>query len=1655
MRRALAPPIFFLAILGAAAPVQSQVTPPLRVFLRAGEKTHGPGEHDHPRFLADWTPLLRERGCEVRGALAFPTREELAATDVVVFFCAEGASIFGDDRAHLLEYLERGGGLVFLHDSVCGDDPHWFKTIAGGAWEHGRATWHEGKIGLCFARDAAGTEREHPITRGVANFDLDDEIYSNLHLVSGVHVLANSFQTPFDVTPQMWTFEQGNRRAFVSLQGHEYATFSHPAWRTLVLRGIAWAGKRDADSLVGEREIETLAYPPGGPKRPEEERASFVLESGFRIDCVAAEPLVVNPISLDWDPRGRMWVALTPGYPDKQEFSGIPARDRIVILEDADHDGRAEGTRVFADGLDLVTSFVFHRDGVIVTQAPDILFLRDTDGDDRADRREVLYHGFGYGDTHAVISNLRAGLDGWIYGTQGYSGNDSRDIVGSSGTPFGRIGNGIFRFHPDGSAIEQVAAFGSNTWGLDFARDGTLFFSMANGSHLRHLVVEDRDLSGGRLASVESWLDVTDHGDVRPLTKNARPPYQQIDFVGGFTAAAGACLYDGGAWPAQYVGDHFVCEPTVNLVHRDALAPRGVTFQASRPEASEFLASTDLWFRPVHLRVGPDGALYVLDFYNQAAVHNDTRGPPHGPTNAARRPDRDHDHGRIWRIQSLDAPPPILTPVRGAERSDGFADLASPNGWRRASAHRLVRERGLGRDERAELALLARRSAEPDFAIHALWLTRDGELARHLAESPQAEVRRNALAVLHDADGFTWMSVSRVVRARLFDPDPRVRLEALRLLRGRAETTDFFELVSLYPDLEDAWSRSLVLAIAAERPAEFLSALVRRTNPEPFLEFLDRLAASAAERGDFGEALEMVLALGEAEPPARLAERVLRALAAAFPHADQPWPSPKLGTALRRLFAHGDVRVGVAALPIARRWAEGQFGTSEFDAMAARIAAVVEDPEAEVELRLACLRSLLDVPESRSRAVASASRFLDPFFPAERQAEVVRWLAELPEVSAARTLLDALPGLSGGLRESVYQALVERARWTLLLLDAVEAGRVKPVELGPRWIHRLRNHPDPSVADRASALALLGTEAGDVEKILAGLLPLVDAPGDAARGKQLFAEQCAKCHAFQGEGAHVGPDLTGMGAHGARELLPFLVDPNRSVEPGYVEYVLETTAGRLVDGVIVRDDQRSVVLRNATGDVEVARDEIASLRSTGRSPMPTGFEALGAEALRDLLAFLTGGYQGFRVLSLAPLASASTARGMYDVRRDAQPMRLSRTGIVDVQGIPFEVLAPERSPQGKNVLVLRGGMVEDWDSKRMPARVELPIGFAFARLHVLGGIAAWGYPFTQERAPAAKLSLLYADGEAEEHVFVDGREFADWIRRSEVPGSEWVDLVEEGSAGQVRRFHVDLRRPGAVVQRIVLESFDNDLAPTFVALTAELAAAASSAAPSGSPGPLEEAPESTAAPRMLTFGGGSSHDYQRWFGEQDLETLSEWGPLEYTEDPRELAARLAGLAVLVLCNNQPLSDADLRRAIFAFVGRGGGLLLLHASTWHNWTDWPEYNAELVGGGARSHEEYREFAVRIADPAHPLSEGLPRSFSITDELYRFEPLPGAPSQVVATGTSLATGAEFPVAWAHVHGRGRIVAITLGHDGAAHESRWFQRLLQNAVRWLRAD
>jgi len=1717
--------VFALALLLSATCIAAQQNGPLRVFIRAGEKTHGPngnGQHDGPLFLKEWKAMLNERGAKCDGAIGFPTAAQLENTDVLVMYSAEGGTIKPEDRANLEKFLKRGGGIVALHDSVCGNDPQWFKTIIGGAWEHGHSKWFEGDISFYYL------DQQHPITEECSNFDFDDEIYWDLHLMPEAKILAASwspdkrntksgrpFPHIYDVIPQMWTYEKDNYRAFVSIPGHHYKSFNLPHFRAVILRGIAWAGKRDVNSLCSKEELASLRYPEGGPTAPEKAAAKLEVHPDFNIKLVAAEPLINKPIALDWDPAGRLWVAETPEYPNgrrgiKPDQSDVrwkdhggldtspgrqdrPARDRISILLDSDADGRMDKKEIFYEGLDLVTGFVFYRDGVIVSQAPDILWLRDTDGDGKADKVEKLYTGLGTFDTHAVINNPRWGYDGWIYATHGYSGSDHVKN-GEGDKDFGRINSGVVRFKPDGSAFEQYCSKGGNTWGLDFGWDNEIFFTQpTSGDLLMNVVLPESILARGKVGNTASFKVVKKSPKSLPLMKSENLAYVQIDLVGSFTASAGCAIYDGGTWPSEWRYNYFTTEPTINIIHHEVVTPEGVSYTANKNRDAEFIGSHDLWFRPIETRIGPDGALYILDFYNQAVIHNDTRGPKHNAVNAAVRPDRDHYFGRIWRVDHKQAKKIEVPNLAKASSEQRIRALEHPNRAVRMNAQRVLSENG-NETITSKLGELLNSRNAPEYAhIHALWLLESmNKLSAAQAifgiNDTASATRKNALRIVAGKPGVLGSDPKLEISLlpRLKDADPQVRLAAVvalgalltteetkpRAASREGRTINVFpvpqsvkELIGIYPDLQDPWSQSAVIAAGAKSPINFIEMAITAGNATVLTNLVAELSKFVASKQDADLAAKLVVSVASGATSAdALKQAVLENLAKVLKSETIPPWTPELQSAFRSLLAVANPVVPAAALPLIARWDRNGTLASSVKPLVQSLVTKLNDTTQPDEQRTQIVNNLIGVRDLDADILPSVARILgSPGSPALHR-RIIESLGGTGDKSVGLLLAEAFPKLPPELQDAAFGQLIKRADWSLALVDALRKGEINLTTLGPAAVHRLRNHSDSAVAQRANAVIdeLRGPEVKEKNELIAKFTPIVERPGNIENGHKLFTQACATCHKFNGEGKDVAPDLTGMGAHGAAELLVHVLDPNRVVEPNFVSYSIETKDDQLFDGIIARENRNIVMLRNAGGDVEVKTADIKTRRNTGLSLMPTGFEALGGEALRDLLSYMCAGESNYRLLDLKPAFTADTRKGIYNSPESVnETLEFRKFGLIKVGDVPFEIVNPARTATGNNVVVLKGG---NGFAKTLAQKVEIAnVGVKASKLHFLGGVGGWAWPCCgenkNENLPVTKVTVHYTDGEREEIVLKNGVEIVDYINASyEVPGSKQVpDLVTHG---QVRWFTKVLKHP-AVIQKITMESFDNVVAPTFVAVTAEVGEAVSgantgerSARTPESARLVTSAATSGNGIRALIVGGGSSHDFGKWFNQADTDTLTANGKasVKYTEQISTVLPQLGDLDVLYLSNNQSMTDAALRKGIFDFADAGKGLLLVHPALWYNWNDWPEYNRQLVGGGAKGHDKYGEFEVSVAEPAHPLMAGVPANFKITDELYNFiQDEQGTPIKVLATGKSPTTGKTFPVVWITKHPKARIVCLTLGHDGKAHEHPAYKTILQNSVLW----
>ncbi len=588
-------------------------------------------------------------------------------------------------------------------------------------------------------------------------------------------------------------------------------------------------------------------YPPGGdrsgtgewdrvqkPLAPETSAKHLLTPAAFEAKLFASEPEIVNPIAMAWDPRGRLWIAETVDYPNDKQPGG-KGDDRIRICEDTDGDGRADTFTVFADGLSIPTSLTFARGGVIVHQPPKTLFLKDTDGDDRADVRETLFKGWSTGDTHAGPSNLRYGFDNWIWGTVGYAG-----FKGKVGGEKMKFRSAVYRFRPDGSELEVIRSTRGNTWGLGFNEAGMVFCSMATSNNpSAYVAIPDRAVERVRGWERKPVRGIEESPRFLPVTDRVR----QVDRHGNFTAAAGHQIYTARTYPKRYWNrTAFVGGPTGHLLGTFQLVNDGAGYRSTNTH--NLAASDDAWTSPIQAKVGPDGQVWMIDWYNYIVQHNPTpKGYETGKGNAYEIDLRDKSHGRIYRIVYEDAEPAERPSLADASADRLVQALSHPNLLWRRHAQRLLVERGKTdvvpallervRDETVDEVGLA------PGAVHALW-TLHGLGAVKAANDkvmaaveaalthPSAAVRINALRVLPP----TGATTERILSAgALNDDEPRVRMAALLALSrtppSRNAGAAVFGMLAERRNWNDRWIADAATAAGATHHGGFLSVAER------------------------------------------------------------------------------------------------------------------------------------------------------------------------------------------------------------------------------------------------------------------------------------------------------------------------------------------------------------------------------------------------------------------------------------------------------------------------------------------------------------------------------------------------------------------------------------------------------------------------------------------------------------------------------------------------------------------------------------------------------------------------------------------------------------------------------------------------------------
>src|SRR5579871_346584 len=588
---------------------------------------------------------------------------------------------------------------------------------------------------------------------------------------------------------------------------------------------------------------------PKGPLSPRDEQATFRLPKGFEIDLVAAEPDVIDPVAMAFDEDGRIFVAEMRGYPNGGVATGHITSGQIKVLEDRDGDGVYETSRVYADGLRFPSGVQPWRGGLLVADAPNIFYLEDTKGTGKADRRRVLYTGFSVSNVEQVINSLQWGLDNWVYGCAGGEGGTIRSPEKPDMKPLTLRGRGV-RFHPQTPGSLEATS-GGGQYGLA-ADEWENWFTATNCQHLRHIVLPDHYLRRNPALAVSAvTLDIPDHGaacKVHRLSpfeawrvertmrrKEGKGGYDPRRFPatelvpGGYiTSACSPVVYAAADFPAAYRGNTFVCDPANNLIHRDVLVENGATFIAKRAtdeQDREFLASTDNWFRPVHLTLGPDGALYVLDFYREVI-----ETPLSLPDDIKKRLNLEsRGRGRIWRISATDQPrrKPSL---RKASTTKLVNYLQDENIWWRLTAQRLLIER---QDTSAEKPLreIAHASKLAAGRAHALWTLHglkqlNEEDIEFALKDTEAGVREQGLRLAEER-----LPVSKDLRAAVAeladDPSPRLRFQlALTLGEGISGKTIRALARVVRQDAGDPWTQTAVLSSLHGSGIDLLEELV-------------------------------------------------------------------------------------------------------------------------------------------------------------------------------------------------------------------------------------------------------------------------------------------------------------------------------------------------------------------------------------------------------------------------------------------------------------------------------------------------------------------------------------------------------------------------------------------------------------------------------------------------------------------------------------------------------------------------------------------------------------------------------------------------------------------------------------------------------------
>ncbi len=959
-----------------------------------------------------------------------------------------------------------------------------------------------------------------------------------------------------------------------------------------------------------------------GPLSPEESLGMITVPDGFTIELIAAEPLIRDPVNFALGADGELWVAEMGDYPRGQPgvegtIAGndthpedAPPGGRVKRLTDADADGRFDTATTFLTGLKFPSGLFPWRDGVVVVAAPEILFARDTDGDGIADERRPLFTGFHEGNPQHRISGIAYGLDGWLYLSGGSdNGKITSHVTGDVTDVTGRD----VRIHPDQGLIEPLS--GQSQYGR-CRDDWNNWFGNTNSEPLFHFAIEDPYLQRNPyVASPNPRVFVTDPPVIPPVypTSRAVDRFNDLHTLNRFTSACAPLVVRDATLGVDFIDATLICEPVHNLVSRVMLETDSVTFRSHRLDSeqqSEFLSSRDNWFRPVFVQNGPDPSLWVCDMYRETIEH-----PRWIPEVWQAKLDlyAGHDKGRLYRVRRTDMPasgPPRFALMSNTELVE---QLASETGWRRDTSQRLLIERA---DASVADALieLARHHSRPATRVQAM-ATLHGldrltpSLLQHMLADGDARVVR--VAVQFCESQIDHPDVLRAVRADVDHDDLRVRYQVALTLGESHDPQAGESLIALVlRDADDPWMRAAVLSSAVPHAKNLMSMLLSRADDVQNHDVQNHI-----------DLLQDLIATSLGDDIAGGLHRVMRSITKGVTDANdvQDWQLAAMSSCVDAVRRRGEAWSEVSTIKRDEGQSAADLALPLFTAARQRAA----DRAVRVDQRIVALRLLGQEAAFREADIAFLNRLISPREAVELQVAAVSLLAAGEADELVTRLLADWTAHTPAVRNEVISTLLSRKEWTSQFIDALEAGTVPVGDLDAATRNQLETHLRRTGRESAESL-FATTDSAQRGEVVAAYQSAIQLKGRMEQGAVLFKKLCSTCHKHGEIGNDLGPQLANLKNKSADALLTALLDPNQAVEYKFRGYVVATSDGRVVNGLLKTETASSITLVEPNGKEHVLlRIDIEEMTSTGKSFMPVGLEKdLTAQDLADVIAFV-------------------------------------------------------------------------------------------------------------------------------------------------------------------------------------------------------------------------------------------------------------------------------------------------------------------------------------------------------------------------------------------------------------------------------------------------